>query len=196
MELLIASIIAFATTNIDDIVVLTLFFGNKTHRSKDIIIGQYIGIGGLIAISFGGSFAGLLIDKPHIGLLGLLPIFLGIKGMIKLFKVSNENTEKVFEEKSANTVFSVAAVTFANGGDNIGIYIPLYATSAMGGKLIMILIFLIMTGLWCIIGRLLSKHPTVAKGISRYGHIITPVMLIVLGLYILYESGSFNLVRY
>lgn len=198
MELLIASIIAFAGTNIDDIFVLILFFGNNAYKTRDIVIGQYIGIGGLIAISFAGSFVGLLIDKAYIGLLGLLPVFLGTKELTRLSRWKIENTLENIEGRNAKgnkTIFSVATVTFANGGDNIGIYIPLFATLAMGAKLIMILIFLLMTAFWCFIGISLSKHPAVAKGVSRYGHVITPVVLILLGIYILYESGTFHLLR-
>lgn len=195
MELIIASIIAFASTNIDDIFVLMLFFGNKTYRTKDIVIGQYLGVGTLILISLIGSFAGLLIDKKYIGLLGLLPIFLGIRALLQYLR--QKNVEELPETSvGKNSVFTVAAVTFANGGDNIGIYIPLFATLSLIGRAIMISIFLLMIALWCLAGRYLSSHPAIAKVISKYGHILTPVVLVLLGLYILYESGSFSLLAF
>jgi cadmium resistance protein CadD (predicted permease) len=58
----------------------------------------------------------------------------------------------------------------------------------------MICIFLVMVALWCLIGKYLTKHPAIAKAINRHEHIITPVVLILLGIYILYESGSFALI--
>jgi cadmium resistance protein CadD (predicted permease) len=84
-------------------------------------------------------------------------------------------------------------VTIANGSDNIGIYIPLFATLIMPQKAIMIFIFFVMVAVWCFIAKYLSKHPTIARTIDRYGHIITPIVLIALGIYILIESKTFQL---
>lgn len=193
MEIIITSILAFASTNIDDIFILMLFFGNKDYKTKDIIIGQYLGILTLIAISLVGSFIGLLFDQKYIGLLGIIPIYFGIRGFFRLRRLLHpEQNEKVYQEKS-NKTFTVAAVTFSNGGDNIGIYIPLFVTLVTYEKIILIMIFLIMVAIWCLVAMYFSKHPTVAKVIKRFGHVITPIVLILLGLYILYDSGSFKL---
>jgi cadmium resistance transport/sequestration family protein len=196
MEVIITSVIAFASTNIDDIFVLMLFFGNKKYNAKHVVIGQYLGIGTLIAISFAGSFVGLVIDKTYIGLLGLLPIFLGIKSLVAYYKkkkISDIEDKEAIVSEHKGSVFSVAGVTIANGGDNIGIYIPLFATLTISGKLVMITIFLIMVAIWCYAGLYLSKHPAIASIIDKYGHIFTPIVLILLGVYILYESGSLGL---
>lgn len=193
MELIITSIIAFVSTNIDDIFVLMLFFGNKNYKPKHVVIGQYLGVGALIAISFVGSFIGLVIDKQYIGLLGILPIFLGIKSLIVHYKKkkisSKENKENIVPEHTGS-IFYVAGVTMANGGDNIGIYIPLFVTLTLSGKLVMITVFFIMIAIWCCAGWYLSKHPAIARIIDKYGHIFTPLVLILLGAYILYQSGS------
>lgn len=198
MELIIASIVAFASTNIDDIFVLMLFFGDKTIKTKDVVIGQYLGIGGLIGISFVGSLIGLLLDKAYIGFLGFLPIFIGLKSLIKYYKSKKnlEYTEVTPTIRSGTFIFSVAGITFANGGDNIGIYTPLFSTLTLFGKLIMISIFLLLVAVWCLLGLYLSRHRTVAKAIDKYGHIVTPFVLIVLGFYILNESGSFVLLQH
>lgn len=193
MELIITSVIAFASTNIDDIFVLMLFFGNKNYKPKHVIIGQYLGMGTLIAFSFAGSFIGLVIDKTYIGLLGLLPIFLGIKALVvhyKKKKILDEEDKETKVSEHNGSIFSVAGVTIANGGDNIGIYIPLFVTLTLSGKLVMITIFLIMIAVWCYAGWYLSKHPAIARIIDKYGHIFTPIVLILLGLYILYQIGS------
>jgi cadmium resistance transport/sequestration family protein len=195
MELVVTSIIAFASTNIDDIFILMLFFANKDYKAKDVVIGQYIGIVVLIVISFIGSFIGLLFNQVYIGLLGLLPVYFGICGLFRLIK-HNEKDEKErlsVNRKKANKILLVAAVTFANGGDNIGIYIPLFATLLMPQKIIMAVIFLVMVAVWCIAARYLSNHPIISKNIDTYGHIISPIVLILLGIYILCESGSFRL---
>ncbi len=195
MELILTSLIAFASTNVDDIFILMLFFANRQYKRGQVVLGQYLGIIALIAISFIGSLVGLLFDQKYIGLLGLLPIFFGIRGIIHLFKKKNSSLKEnvSIDLKNSNKVFSVAAITFANGGDNIGIYIPLFTTLLLPQKIIMIVIFLIMVAVWCLAAWYLSRHFAIAKVINKYGHIITPIVLILLGIYILYESGSFKL---
>lgn len=196
MEMLITSIIAFASSNIDDIFILTLFYGNKKYTEKEIIIGQFLGIIALVAISLIGSLIGLLVSAKYIGLLGLIPIFLGLKGIWGLIKRNdNGETENSGNSDKKNNVLTVAGVTFANGGDNIGIYIPLFATLTWTNKITMVSVFLVMTFLWCIIAKYFTKHPYVAKAVDKYGHMVTPFVLILLGLFILYENGTFEVLR-
>ncbi len=196
MEIVLASILAFSTTNLDDIFILTLFFSNPEFKSKNIIAGQYLGIMALIGISLVGSFIGLIIDPKFIGLLGLIPIYMGIKSALNLTrkKVEEERNIKVdTPDRNTRQVISVSSVTIANGGDNISIYVPLFTTLAMSEKLLMTFIFLLMTALWCFLAWYSSKHPMIQQTIKKYGHVITPFVFILLGLYIMYESDTFRL---
>lgn len=199
METLIASIIAFVVTNLDDIFILILFFSDPKLRHRNIITGQFLGISTLILLSFLGSFIGLVIDIKYVGLLGIVPIYMGIKSFITLWKpgeyeegvsikLNSKNSESHFKQ-----ILSVASVTVANGGDNISIYIPLYAAFANSAKITMTLVFLLMTAAWCFMGKYLANHPIIKKSLEKYGHIVTPFVFILLGIYIMYESNSFGL---
>ena len=194
MELIITSIVAFAATNIDDIFVLILLFGNKNFKTRNIVIGQFLGVGALIAISFIGSFASLVIDKSYVGLLGVFPIIIGIRSFASLRKkkIVREKQDKLKSHPN-NSILVVSGVTIANGGDNIAIYVPLFASLQLIGKVTMVSIFLLMIAIWCLMAYYLSKRPILARLIDEYGHIATPVILILLGLYILYESESHTL---
>ncbi len=195
MEILLTSILAFISTNIDDVFLLMLFFGNKRFKEREIVVGQFLGIAALIAVSFAVSFIGLVIDKAYIGLLGFLPIYFGIRGIIQLRTKQIHEEGKVIEPKSnRNNIFTVAGTTIANGGDNIGIYVPLFATLVWSQKLTMIFIFFVMTGAWCLLAKYFAKHPLLAHAIDKYGHVFTPFVLMLLGVYILYESGAVGLV--
>ena len=195
MEILLTSIIAFASTNIDDIFILTLFYGGKQFKDREILGGQLLGIISLIVVSLIGSLAGLFIDPAYIGLLGLIPIYLGIKGVLALINptTKNEAPDNLNKRQGKNHILTVAGVTIANGGDNIGIYTPLFAALTSTNKIIMVTIFLAMTFLWCLAAKYLTTHPFVEKAIDKYGHLVTPFVLVLLGLYIMYESGTFGL---
>jgi cadmium resistance protein CadD (predicted permease) len=195
MEIIITSLLVFISTNIDDVFLLMLFFGDKRFKEREIVIGQYLGIGTLIAISLALSLLGLVIDKAYIGLLGFIPVYLGMKGIISVLKKSTDAEQiDIVPRNNRSNIFSVAGVTIANGGDNVGIYVPLFAALSWPAKTTMIGIFFIMTAMWCLLARYLTRHPLVARTIDRYGHIVTPIVLILLGIYILYESNSWSLI--
>ena len=198
-------IIAFAATNIDDIIILLLFFSqiDSNFRRRHIFIGQYLGFTAIIILSLPGFFGGLVIQRDWIGLLGLLPIVIGIKQLVSREEESGEvqtvNTEQNNPTSSfllsilhPNT-YKVAAVTVANGGDNISIYIPLFAGQNIVGLGIILAVFLSMVGVWCGIADLLNRQANISYILSRYGQAIVPFVLIGLGLFIMYERGTFNL---
>jgi cadmium resistance protein CadD (predicted permease) len=138
---------------------------------------------------------GNFINNECLGLLGLFPIYLGLRQIVTLVKKGNKNEESE-ENKikfSKSGILTIASITFANGGDNIGVYIPLFATLTISDKSIMISIFLVMVLVWLIVAKYLTTHPILTKVLSKYGHIITPIVLCLLGLFILKENGSFNL---
>lgn len=195
MEILLTSILAFISTNIDDVFLLMLFFGNKRFKDQEIIVGQFLGILTLIVVSLVISFIGLIIDQSYIGLLGFIPIYFGIKAFIQLVTQESRLEEPAIEPTgSRSNILTIAGVTIANGGDNIGIYVPLFAAQIWSQKLTMISVFFIMTGVWCVLAKYFTRHPLVANTIDKFGHLILPFVLILLGIYILYECNSWQLI--
>jgi cadmium resistance transport/sequestration family protein len=179
------AVAAFAATNIDDVFVLTLFFAQKNLKRRHVVVGQYLGLAGLITISLAGYFARLFVPHRWIGLLGLAPIGIGIKKLID-WKRGNDQLQN--KRPGAASVLTVAAVTFANGGDNIGIYIPLFASSDLPALLITLITFALLIAVWCVAAYYLGNHPAVKRIVDRYGHILVPFVLIGLGIYIITSS--------
>ena len=185
LSILGRAIVAFSATNIDDIFVLTFFFAQKNLRRWHVVVGQYLGLAALIAISLVGYFARLIIPQTWIGLLGLAPIAIGIKKLFDWKRGKENDTDK---QTNVASVFTVAAVTFANGGDNIGIYVPLFANSDATVLLITLITFGVLIAVWCAVGYYLGNHPAVNRIVDRYGHILVPFVLIGLGIYIILDS--------
>ncbi|KAF3890936.1 cadmium resistance transporter [Tolypothrix campylonemoides VB511288_2] len=190
---------AFGATNIDDIVILTIFFSqvNETFRRWHIILGQYLGFTILVLASLPGFFGGLIVPKPWIGLFGLVPILIGIRYLMNKDEEDSENAEEE-SEQSQNSffakffnvqVYSVAAVTFANGSDNISIYIPLFASSTLDSLVVIIAVFFLLVGALCFAAYQLTNQRTVAEMLSCHGNNFVPFVLMGLGALILIESG-------
>jgi cadmium resistance transport/sequestration family protein len=184
--------VSFAATNIDDIFVLALFFGQSGGRLKvrHVVLGQYLGFSALVAVSLVGYFARLIVPPEWAGLLGLLPIAIGVRHLLRRETAAEAEPEDGPPRRSAAGAFSVAAVTFANGGDNIGIYTPLFAASDLASLLVVLAVFFVMLALWCAAGLFIGRHPAVKRTLERRGHVVVPFVLIGLGVYIIVESGT------
>lgn len=183
----------FAVTNVDDLVLLALFFGQAGGRrgAVRVVAGQYLGFAGILAVSIVGALGAGLLPAAVIPYLGLLPLLLGLRAAWLAWRDRNE-TEPAAPGNGPG-VLAVAAVTFANGGDNIGVYVPVFVTAGTGGLVVFAVVFLVLVGLWCAAGCFFATRPAVARALSRWGHVVLPVVLIAIGLLILFEGGAFGL---
>lgn len=190
MEFILSAVIVFTVTNIDDIIILSLFFSDKKLTPRTIVSGQYLGIGTIVVVSALGALLASALPTRWIALLGLIPIIIGLSKAASLFSSKNhpENPLSSASRLPSSGLFYVTCLTIANGGDNIGLYIPIFSL-ALDKIYIYAIIFMLMTGFWCYIGYKLVSWPPVAIRIDRYGKYLLPVALILIGLHIL--SGAF-----
>src|SRR6267378_2053577 len=128
-EMVPLGIVLFASTNVDDVFVLLGFFSDSAFRPRHVVFGQYIGIAGLYVVSVVAALIAFVISPVYVGMLGIAPIAIGAR---KLWNFRLEQTETESERnlsgQTPRKVVAVAAVTLANGGDNLGTYIPVFAT--------------------------------------------------------------------
>jgi cadmium resistance transport/sequestration family protein len=203
VQAILTGITAFTATNLDDLVVLMLFFArtDERFRPQQIIAGQYCGFLVLVLASLPGFLGGYVVPKPWLGLLGVLPIAIGLSELrspdddeVSVQTISDESIEARspfrfdFTRFLQPQIYQVAAVTVANGGDNIGIYVPLFANSSLTSLGIILVVFSIAIGIWCMLAYALARHPAIARTLTHYGHRVVPFVLIGLGIYILLES--------
>jgi cadmium resistance protein CadD (predicted permease) len=188
----------FAATNIDDMVVLALFFAHGAgHRGSTvrIALGQYLGFVGILAVAVAGAFGATLLPESAIPYLGLLPLALGLRAAWRVWHDRGTRDDDNGDLKTVGgpKVTEVAAVTFANGGDNIGAYVPVFATAGVERMTAYVVVFLILVAGWVFVARFFATRPLTAKALARWGHLLLPVVLIGIGLIILTEGGAFGL---
>ena len=199
MSTVLQAVGMFVATNIDDLVVLTVFFGRaRGDRAAvvKVVAGQYLGFVAILVVSVLGALGVQLLPGNAIAYFGLLPLLLGVRAAWSAW-TDRRRAPDGDEHDEVGTagvgVLTVAAVTFANGGDNIGLYVPVFAVVGLSGIPTYAVIFLILVGLWCALSRLISQHPAVAKGLARWEDILLPVVFIGIGLAILTKGGAFGL---
>ena len=180
----------FAVTNVDDLVILALFFGRAAGdrgAAARVVAGQYLGFAAILGVSVVGALGVGLLPEAVIPYFGLLPLLLGIRAGWLAWRNRGDTED---EPPAAVGVLAVAGVTFANGGDNIGVYVPVFATA---GLAVFVIIFLALVGVWCAAGRFFATRPIIAPALSRWGHVMLPVVLVGIGVVILVEGGAFGL---
>ncbi|GAA2891707.1 cadmium transporter [Actinoplanes cyaneus] len=178
----------FAVTNVDDLLILALFFGRaagRRHAVRDIALGQYLGFAAILVVASTAAFGATFLPERAVPLLGLLPLALGVKAAVQAWRHRHDRDEESESRDGGPRPLEIAAVTFANGGDNVGVYVPVFATAGIGGMTTYVIVFLILVGVWVAAGRFFATRPLIARALSRRGHVVLPVVLIGIGLLIL-----------
>lgn len=207
-----------AATTFDDNIYLTMFFSrtNRHFRPLHIVLGEVIGFSLLIAVSLSGFLLGHMVDSAWLGLLGLMPIAIGVNTLLARQPPEDSSSDRLdccaasqqpmlLQARRDDPrprpltlaralrdprTYKVSAVTLANGGNNIAIYIPLFATSSLPRLATILLICYAFIGLWCLNSWFLIRQPHTAVVMSQVVARLVPFVLIALGLSILLRSGT------
>ena len=193
----ITSIILYSGTAIDLLIILMLFFAKRKSR-KDIIniyLGQFLGSGSLILLSLLFAFVlNYIPSKEILGLLGLIPIFLGLKVLLLGDSDGEAIAKEGLRKDNKNLIFLVAMITFAScGADNIGVFVPYFTTLNLVNLIVALLTFLVMIYLLVFSAQKLAQVPSVGETLEKYSRWFIAIVYLGLGIYILIENNSFDM---
>ena len=193
----ITSIILYSGTAVDLLIILMLFFAKRKSR-KDIIniyLGQFLGSVSLIFLSLLFAFVlNYIPSKEILGLLGLIPIFLGLKVLLLGDSDGEAIAKEGLRKDNKNLIFLVAMITFAScGADNIGVFVPYFTTLNLANLIVTLLTFLVMIYLLVFSAQKLAQVPSVGETLEKYSRWFIAVVYLGLGMYILIENNSFDM---
>lgn len=181
----------FAGTNVDDVVILTVLFLSARAQGRprpwQIVTGQYAGIAALVAVSGVAALGLAVVPDQWVGLLGLVPLALGVRGLVAAVRSSGGDDDPA--PAVATGVLSVAGVTVANGADNVSVYTPLFRSIGPAATLLTIAVFAALVAVWCAAASWLGSHKKIIKFAERFGHWLVPIVFIVIGALIVLDSG-------
>ena len=187
----------FIATNFDDIIVLSLFFARGAGRSgttAKIIAGQYLGFGAILATAIILALgARSFLPESFIPYFGLIPLALGLRAAWQSWRGQDDDDDDEQATGKPISVMTVAAVTFANGGDNIGVYVPIFITVGTMGIIAYSGVFLLLVVGLVLVARYVATRKSIAAILERWEHVLFPLVLISLGTFILVEGGAFGL---
>lgn len=179
---IVTSVIAYISTNLDDIFVLTLLLAQAGRAAGGrLIAGHFLGVGCIVALSMLGALGLQGLPLNYVGLLGLVPIAMGIRAWM-------EGGVDSAPEKQAVGTLGMAMITLGNGGDNLGVYIPLFTGFSSPQRVAAAAVFTVMTVLWVWLADALAKF-RIGSAAAKHKRVLIPVVFIGLGVYILLDSG-------
>lgn len=211
-SLALLAVAAYASTNIDNLFVLLAFLAEAGRERRRVIAGQYAGSLALIVGSM--LLAALLAHLPagYVGLLGVLPIGVGLSKAWERFGPGNAQQEQKARAaggtsesskpdkladpahpasvRRGSSWWTVAWVALANGSDNLAVYVPLYASHSHTEGVLISLVFVVMIGLWCAGAVWLVEHPLLGAPIRRYGTALLPPILLVIGVSVIVQNDT------
>lgn len=222
----------FTATNLDDLILLILLFSQAESRLEryQIVAGQYLGFGLLVLVSLPGFLGGLIWPETWVGLLGIVPILLGLDRLLssesprpdalqpdasqlnsphsaqaqlglavrlavrpdfrRFLMPQISRSEILSSQILSSQTYGVAALTIANGSDNIGLYVPLFAGCTATTLTVILAVFLVLVGVWCYAADQLTRLPGLANRLAQHGSQVVPYLWIGLGAMILWDSHT------
>ncbi|HFC5574916.1 TPA: CadD family cadmium resistance transporter [Neisseria gonorrhoeae] len=193
----VTSIILYSGTAVDLLTYPNVIFCQK-KSGKDIIniyLGQFLGSVSLILLSLLFAFVlDYIPSKEILGLLGLIPIFLGLKVLLLGDSDGESIAKEGLRKDNKNLIFLVAMITFAScGADNIGVFVPYFTTLNLANLIVALLTFLVMIYLLVFSAQKLAQVPSVGETLEKYSRWFVAVVYLGLGIYILIENNSFDM---
>ncbi len=192
--------LTFVGTNVDNTLIpMAMVAGAPVERAHRIATGQVISFWFIVALA-GAAAAALFEFSPAVvGLLGLVPLAIGVHGMVGWRRSRRESSgsdagvSKAERRAVGQSVISAALVTLGAGGDNLAAYIPLFRVGGLARVVVIVAVFVVgevvVTALILAGGR----RPRARSVMTRLGEAAVPVLLCGIGLLVMVQARTFSL---
>ena len=183
---------AFVATNLDNFILLVSLLARYRNRTSIVVAGYFTCMLLLGFIGYWiGEFANIA-PVEYVGLLGLVPIVIGVvefgrlrRGAAKTSvarEISGDGVQKVF--------MATLASQFSNGADTIVVFGVLFADSMPSANILILLTIAAMAVIFVLVGIYAVRRPAISKWSDRYAHRVMPLVLIIVGVYILANTAT------
>ena len=199
---------AFVGTNVDNCVVaMAMVAGAPLQRAHRIAAGQVVGFVVVVAVSAAGAAVLYEFSPAAVGLLGLVPLAIGVSGLLGLARRRGEAAtapgvaptgrsrrwRRRPEDRAVGQSLTAAAlVTIAAGGDNLAVYLPLLRVGGATNLAAIAAVFVVGEVLvtWLVLAG--GRHPKARQMMLRMGHVAVPALLCCVGVLVMVQAGTFS----
>jgi cadmium resistance protein CadD (predicted permease) len=172
------------------VVTTALVAGSPPERARRIATGQVVGFAAVVALAAAGAVVLIEFSPKVVGLLGLVPLALGLRGLLRLRAATGD---AAVTRRAVGSGFTAALlVTVAAGGDNLATYIPLFRVGGLARVGIIVLVFAVGEVAVTLIALRSGSHPRVRDLMVRLGVVAVPVLFCAIGVLVLFEAGTLS----
>ena len=192
LSTIVTAVGLFIATNLDDLTVLSLLFAasalSKKPTTRQIVLGQFLGLLLLVVVSVAVAAGLAAVPRAWIGLLGLVPITIGLVGLVQFARTRTDSLPAMPRLRTAGMV-GVTGLMLANGGDNVAVYAVWFRTTPLPDAILTVAVFTVMLAIWCALGRLVGKNQHTTRVLAAVGHWLIPLIFLTIGVVIVFNSG-------
>ena len=183
---------AYLATNLDNFTLLVSLLARYRGRTVFVSLGY---LSSMMVLGFVAFWIGEAADQApveYLGLLGLVPISVGIAGLVRLYR--NETVDAGNTVKAVASGQAVFLATFftqlGNGADTIVTFGVLFADSKAAADPLIISTMALMAASFVLAGVYGVRHRLVSDWVGRYAHRVTPFILIFVGAYVIVNTAT------
>ena len=184
------SLLAFAATNLDNLIVLVGVVSRPGQPFASVVSGALLSVASMLVLCGVAALAADFVPKRWIGLLGLVPIALGVRELYGLAVTRSEEAGASASAAAAVSALGVASVMLANSADSLGALAPIFAETQLALLPVIALAILAVSLAGCLLARWIASHPRVGPVLRRVGPVLVPFVLIAVGTYVLLDTRS------
>jgi len=177
---------AFVATNMDNLLMVTGLLAASSVRGR-VVLGYLLSAGVVIALALIIGRLGDFVDARYVGLLGLLPVALGLRGLIRLIRGSSEVSTRA---EAVTGVWATVAVILPMSGDSLAVYAPLLADTRPAMDAVIIVTLSLSALAMVSLSSALVARPALRDAIGSAGAWIMPLLMICVGIYVLLDTAS------
>jgi cadmium resistance protein CadD (predicted permease) len=183
---------AFVGTNIDNGLIVTAMVATAPEkRARRIAAGQALGFVLLVVVAAATAVALFEFSTRTIGLLGLVPLALGLRGLLARRRGQGPARGR---GQAGGGFFTAILVTFGAGADNLAVYIPLFKVGGITRLGVTAAVFVAGEAVLTLLILRAGAHPRLRDAAARIGAVATPVLYCAIGLLVLWEAGTFSFI--
>ncbi|MEJ2504179.1 MAG: cadmium resistance transporter [Gemmatimonadota bacterium] len=180
------TVAAFVSTGVDNLLLLVGFKGQPAAKDAVVnlaFLGAFLVV---LLIGFSASFAADVVPARYIGYLGAVPLTLGVVQLVQAVR-GRAGGPAVAPSEAAGP-WTVGLTMLANNGDSLAVLASLFAETRHPFTLFIAGTALGMALLWTAIAGWVARHPATARRVRRWGPYVLPLVLILVGWYILSDT--------
>ena len=191
IESLLSSVAVFVATSVDELVVLTTIFAYAERRKAvaQVYVGQLLSQVVLLTISVLAAFGIATISPMGIGLLGIVPIILGLRILLGGDEDDEELETANRLGSRTNFTLTVALIAVGGGSEELAVFIPYLGSLAMPQLVVALVTLVLLVPVWCRISQRIASIEHIQGWITRYQRIFVPIVFIGLGVLVIVDSG-------